>query len=327
MKIQSLGYVGIGSPDPKVWLAYATEVIGLMPARACAGEDWGIHAVPNRGPASTGSGIAEDGSVFLKMDDWQWRIAVHPDQNNHGILYMGFQLQSQLDLQTAVQELQEHGIPVRLGSEAEARNRSVSGIAFTEDPTGNCCELFYGPTIDKHFNSPLGMTFKAGNLGLGHLTLLVPTLDQAKDFYTRILGFKLSDYIRFGNNNSANFYHCNNRHHSIGLTRLGEVKGLHHLMLEVDSYDNVCQCLERVQDAGINITSTLGRHTNDHIFSFYMSSPYGFDIEIGCHGRLVDTDWIPHEFVSGDLWGHRGLDPETITKNLDKLAKKKGVSI
>jgi hypothetical protein len=38
MDIRSLGYVGIGAPDPRVWLEYATDIIGLMPARACAGE-------------------------------------------------------------------------------------------------------------------------------------------------------------------------------------------------------------------------------------------------------------------------------------------------
>ena len=57
-----------------------------------------------------------------------------------------------------------------------------------------------------------------------------------------------------------------------------------------------------------------------------MSSPFGFEVEIGCDGRLVDEDWMPYEFVEGDLWGHRGLDPETIAENLEKLASKQGVA-
>ena len=171
----------------------------------------------------------------------------------------------------------------------------------------------------------LGMQFLAGDLGLGHLNLLAPNLAAAQDFYTRVLGFRLTDYVRFGEEDSANFYHCNARHHSIGLTRVGDIAGVHHLMLEVESYDNVCQCLERAQDAGITITSTLGRHVNDHMFSFYMSSPFGFEVEIGCDGRQVDENWSPYEFVEGDLWGHRGLDPESIAANLEKLSKKQGV--
>jgi len=326
MNIKSLGYVGIGAPDPQQWLSYATEIIGLMPARACAGEDWGVPATPGSGPTSGGSGVAGDGTVYLKMDAWQWRIAVHPNSDNLGVMYLGFELASALELEAAVAELQASGVDARLGSEAQARQRSVSGIAYCTDPVGNSIELFFGPVVDHHFVSPLGMNFKAGDLGLGHINLLAPNLEQAQDFYTRVLGFGLSDYVRFGERDSANFYHCNARHHSIGLTRVGDVAGVHHLMLEVESYDNVCQCLERVQDAGITITSTLGRHVNDHMFSFYMSSPFGFEVEIGCDGREIDDNWRPYEFVEGDLWGHRGLDPETIAKNLEALAKKQGVA-
>ena len=33
MKICALGYIGIGVPDPRACLDYATSVLGLMPAR------------------------------------------------------------------------------------------------------------------------------------------------------------------------------------------------------------------------------------------------------------------------------------------------------
>ncbi|MEH6584403.1 MAG: VOC family protein [Halioglobus sp.] len=326
MKVKSLGYVGFGAPDPGTWLTYATEILGLMPARAYAGEDWGMPAIPGKGPTSGGSGIAPDGSVYLKMDDWQWRIAVHPNQENLGIMYLGLELGSELELADAVAELGAEGVKAVHGTQEQARARAVTGIAYTEDPMGNSIELFYGPTLDRNFQSPLGMSFRTGPLGLGHVNLLAAPLHQAQDFYTRVLGFGLSDYIRFGESDSANFFHCNDRHHSVGLLKVGELTGIHHLMLEVESCDMVCQCLERVQDAGINITSTLGRHVNDNTFSFYMSSPFGFEVEIGCDGLLLDEQWTAHEFVEGDLWGHRGLDPETITDNLAGLAEKQGAA-
>lgn len=74
----------------------------------------------------------------------------------------------------------------------------------------------------------------------------------------------------------------NPRHHTIGLTRVGPINGLHHLMLECETIDNILKCYDdRVNDAGIRVTSTLGRHTNDNMLSFYMSSPFGFEIEMG----------------------------------------------
>ena len=312
MNIRGLGYIGVGAKDPKAWLAYATDILGLMPARAVAGEAWGMPGVPGQGPASAGSGVAPDGSVYLKIDDWQWRIAVHP--NLSGLQYLGLEVDSRIALEDAIAELRTAGCPAELGGEEQARARSVTGIGHTKDPAGNAIELFYGPTIDRKFKSSQGAVFDTGDMGLGHANLLVDDLAACQEFYTRVLGFKLTDYVRFGDNMSANFYHCNPRHHSIGLTRVGPITGLHHIMLQVAEVDQVGRCLDRVTSAGIPITSTLGRHSNDRMLSFYMQSPSGFDIEIGTGAVRVDENWTPYEFVEGDVWGHKGLDAESIER-------------
>ena len=325
MKIRSLGYVGFGAPDPKEWLQFGTDIIGVMPSRALPGESWGTPMDPVRdmgsGPASKGSGVAADGSVYLKLDDYQWRIAVHPHPTQRGILYMGFEIASAEDLEQAVVELQQSGFEARLGVQEEARQRSVTGIAFTKDPNGNSVELFYGPCKDFKFHSKVGAKFKTGDLGLGHLNLFVSELAAANAFYQQTLGFKLSDYIKFGPELSANFFHCNPRHHTLGLTRVGNINGLHHIMFEMENSDMVGQCLDRVNAAGIKVTSTLGRHTNDKVLSFYMSSPFGFEVEIGCEGLLLDKNWLPSEFCEGDVWGHKGLDPATITDTAKKITR------
>ena len=193
---------------------------------------------------------------------------------------------------------------------------SLTRMGHPRDPMGNAIELFYGPVKDRKFVSPAGMEFVAGALGVGHINLLAAPLVAARDFYTRVLGFRLTDFIRFGPGDSANFFHCNARHHSIGLLKVGDLAGVHHLMLEARDIDMVGRCLQRVEEAGIPITSTLGRHANDRMLSFYMASPFGFEVEIGCEGVRVDEHWTPSEFVEGDIWGHRGLDPETIQRNL-----------
>jgi 3,4-dihydroxy-9,10-secoandrosta-1,3,5(10)-triene-9,17-dione 4,5-dioxygenase len=310
MNIRGLGYVGFACPEPKAWLSYGTEVLGLMPARAVPGEGWGEPGKPGSMPPSGRSGIAPDGSVYLKLDDWQWRIAVHPGEP--GLRYLGLELGSQQELGAALAELAAAGHPVELATPADAAQRAVTGLARTRDPAGNTVELFYGPTVDRKFLSPHGVRFATGSMGLGHLMLVVDRLAECQEFYTGLLGFRLTDYVRFGPDMSANFYHCNERHHSIGLIRVGPINGLHHLMLEVEEIDEVGKCLTRVEAAGIPVTSSLGRHVNDRMFSFYMRSPSGFDIEVGCHAIKVGPDWTPSEFVEGDVWGHKGLDAEAL---------------
>jgi len=305
MNIRGLGYIGVGAADPAACLAFCRDVLGLMPARIVPGESWMM-------PASGGCGIAADGSAYVKLDDWQWRIAIHPSAGRGGLLYIGLEVASELALEQALAELRAAGHSAELGDESQAHARAVSGIGYASDPAGNKIELFYGPTLDRKFHSPHGMQFETGDMGLGHVNLLVDKLKDCQDFYIRVLGFRLTDYIRFGDNMSANFYHCNPRHHSIGLMRVGPIDGLHHLMLQVSHSDQVGQCLERAEAAGALITSTLGRHANDRMLSFYMRSPLGFEIEIGCEAIRVGDDWTPREFIEGDIWGHKGLTPEAI---------------
>jgi hypothetical protein len=54
------------------------------------------------------------------------------------------------------------------------------------------------------------------------------------------------------------------------------------------------------------IGTTLGRHVNDYMTSFYSWSPSNFLVEYGWGGRSIDPDaWTPHERTEGpSLWGH-----------------------
>lgn len=308
MRIRGLGYVGIGAREPAALMAFATDILGLMPARSVPGED------------DSASHMAADGSVYLKVDAWQWRLAIHPCEGDGRLLYMGFELGSEMELETACAELEAAGIAVRQGTTAEAAARAVTAMAFTKDPAGNAIELFYAPRLDRDFVSPLGMNFLTGDMGLGHVNLIVSQLKANQDFYIRILGFRLTDYYVFDHGLSANFYHCNPRHHTIGLAHVGPFDGIHHLMLEVADIDDVGKCMERVEAAGIPISSTLGRHSNDNIISFYMRSPFGFDVEIGCGAVRVDEHWTPRLCAPGDVWGHKGLTAENMIPDADAVA-------
>ena len=154
--VRSLGYIGIAAPDPRACLDYATDILGMMPARAVAGETFGL-VERNESAGSRGSGVAPDGTVYLKLDEWQWRIAVHPSSDRHGLIYAGFEIGSRAELESAIAALDRRGIVARIGTAAEARARSVTGIGYTQDPAGNAIELFYGPVMDGKFVSPHGV--------------------------------------------------------------------------------------------------------------------------------------------------------------------------
>jgi hypothetical protein len=67
-----------------------------------------------------------------------------------------------------------------------------------------------------------------------------------------------------------------------------------------------------VQDAGLQLVMTLGRHWNDHMTSFYVESPSGFAVEYGWGGLQIDRATWSTVRGTGEIsfWGHRPVTAE-----------------
>ena len=135
---------------------------------------------------------------------------------------------------------------------------------------------------------------------------------------------RISDFIelsrshRLGRQLTLTFMHCNPRHHSVAFGEIPVAKRLLHFMLQAKSLDDVCSTMYLAQDRGLPISGSLGRHTNDHMVSFYMRSPSGFEIEYGFGARTVDDAvWKVQHHYSGSIWGHRGMGSNPPQKSSD----------
>jgi biphenyl-2,3-diol 1,2-dioxygenase len=142
-------------------------------------------------------------------------------------------------------------------------------IRFT-DPSGMPCEVFCGPSVqfENPFHSPRAISgFVTGEQGVGHIVVAVPDIQKSLRFYCEELGFRISDTIdmNFGQAKvTMVFLHCNPRHHTLALVPIPAPKRLHRFMLQLRSIDDVGATMYLVQDTGVELTATLGRHTNDH---------------------------------------------------------------
>jgi 2,3-dihydroxybiphenyl 1,2-dioxygenase len=280
--IESLGYIGFASPKSEEWLAFGPELLGLELA--------------GRGP---------DGAVLLRVDDAAHRIAVHPGDRDD-LAYLGWTLAGPGALDDAIVALEKEGLTVERGGAELAALRSVADLAWFVDPFGFRHELAWGQRMRPgSFRPGRAMSgFVTGRGGLGHAVLIVPDLERAQSFYTRVLGFRLSDRIDAGIH--VRFLHCNPRHHTIALAGAPGVVGVHHLMLEVAALDDVGTALDLCERRGVPIAMSLGRHTNDHMTSFYLRTPSGFEIEYGFGGRLVEDEasWVAGAYEATSIWGH-----------------------
>ena len=281
MDVRALGYIGVHAADLGAWTTYA-EAIGAM---AVASPD--------------------DDRLLLKIDDRPYRVIVEQSTNGRGLAYAGWEFADQRALDRAVAELESAGFQVQSSSPAQRAQRRVAGLALTTDPSGFSLELFWGPILDhERFRPPHGGSgFVTGDLGLGHIVLGTPSGRAAVEFYTDVMGFRVSDYWRPGDAEVV-FLHCNARHHSLALAPGGE-PALYHFMFETRTLDDVGYALDRHDELGIPVSQGLGRHPNDEMVSFYSRSPSGFDVEIGYGGRLVDdATWTVTEITKPSLWGH-----------------------
>lgn len=296
MTISSIGYAIIESTDPDQWLAFGTEVLGMMAWRS----------------------RSDDETRYLRCDERPFRFAVVPGASDR-LRCCGFEVSDEDSFDQLCEELQAEGIDFKQGSPETAAARRVTRLITLQDPSGNALELYTGAELDyRQFVSPQGIaafeTGVNGNMGFGHAVLPAPRLSETHEFYTRILGFGDTDYMHFkASDDPADagmglyFLHVDNpRHHSLALFQAENTAGCIHLMLEVKSVDDVGYCLDRVLERKIPVTSTLGRHTNDRMLSFYMMTPGGFPLEFGCEGWQVDwTAYTPTRSTAPSIWGHK----------------------
>ncbi len=278
--LQGLGYAGFGSDKLDDWRQFGTSLVGLQ--------------------------AVERGNSLLafRMDDRKQRIVIDramPD----GSRFFGWEVADRAALDALAAKLEAAHIAVKNEPQALADARRVRTLISFHDPAGNRLEAFYGAEIDETPFSP-GRSisgFRTGPLGLGHAVLTVDNIDPMMAFYVDVLGFGLSDYMR--EPFRAYFFHVNARHHSLALIETGR-NGMHHLMVELFSLDDVGQSYDIASSRDDCVSVTLGRHTNDFMTSFYCKTPSSFMVECGWGGREIDpATWQPVEMHEGpSLWGH-----------------------
>ena len=291
-RVTQLGYLGLSVKDVDEWERFASDILGLQP-----------------------NGWDEDGSLFLRMDEYHHRFIVHPNGSDD-VAYLGWEVADEHACHELAIQLEEAGFEVSPGTAEERTTRRVAGLARFQDPNGIPSEIFYGPlmSFEKPFQSPRPISgFRTGELGLGHFVILVDNAEQSIHFYRDVLGMRISDYVQItpapGVSLQATFFHCNPRHHTIAFIESPKItRRLNHFMLQVQSLDDVGSTYDLCQDRNVPITMRLGRHTNDHMTSFYMQTPSGFAVEYGWGAREIDdATWQVQLHTSGSIWGHQRM--------------------
>jgi 3,4-dihydroxy-9,10-secoandrosta-1,3,5(10)-triene-9,17-dione 4,5-dioxygenase len=291
--LKSLGYISISTNDIDRWRHFAFRVLGFA---------------EGKGPDAA--------ALYLRMDERAARIVVVPGEADR-VLTVGWEVRDHAALQRVKATLDGAGVAFKQLSVDEAEARRVEEAITFEDPAGTTLEVFHGAVLDHSpVITPFGAKFVTGDQGLGHIVLPATDPNGVFDFYTGVLDFRSRGAFRvpvmrepkeFGPVR-VRFLGINERHHSLAICPAAHLRDprVVHIMVEVDTLDAVGQALDRVNAEGIQLSSTLGRHTNDKMVSFYVRAPGDWDIEFGTDGMRVDETYYTAEEITADsYWGHQ----------------------
>ncbi len=289
-----LGYLGLEVADRPALATFLGQVIGLE-----AGE------------------TTTDGADTWRNDAKAQRIIVSEGPANDAT-FVGFEA-ADADVLTAIgTRLEAAGFPVSQGRDADKVNRRVRDLVATTAPWGVRVEVVHGlADASAPFSSPaVEGGFLTEHVGFGHAVFATTEFDESHRFVTDGLGLVQSDWLEMelapGIELEVRFYHCNERHHTLALARapFELPQALHHVMFEANQRDDVGQAFDRAWGAGLGIANGLGRHDNDGMFSFYVVSPAGFQVEFGYGARLITDDWDDNRrYDRISAWGHQPLTP------------------
>jgi len=286
-----MAYLGVEVSDPDATRQFNRDILGLA------------------------EGPAKQGYPFTwRLDDAPYRLLATEGPKNDATV-LGIETFEEPVFDEITKALSTLGYAVEEGSAAACSDRQVDRLARVTAPWGLVIELVLG---FQRLSSPPDLPevpggFLTAGVGFGHMVFEVDAsiFETSRQFLETGIGMERSDslFLDLGDISLRGiFYHCNPRHHSLALGKapMGPPSvHLNHFMIETCEVDGVGAAYERVLAAGTPIRAGLGRHDNDGMFSFYVESPAGFQVEVGWGAIVITDPWEgDREYDRGSRWGH-----------------------
>ncbi|WP_209123422.1 VOC family protein [Alkalihalobacillus sp. BA299] len=220
-----------------------------------------------------------------------------------GLHHLAFGLVDKFAVDQAYEKIKKEGCPIV--SEPGYLDEQGGGYGFRfVDPENRCIEL--SAWVEIHTNH-WKQKVATNPMLLNHVVLNTANLDDAVEFYTRVLGFKISDWSE----HQMCFIRCNTNHHCIAFNKEGH-SAVNHIAYEVDGVNEVMRGIAQIRNNGYKELWGPGRHgPGDNIFC-YFQDPGGFVMEYTCYLATIEdeTTWrahvwkrVPHLM---DQWGIAG---------------------
>jgi len=282
-----LGHVGIVARNYQAMLDYYTGILGFELVEQTAR------------------------TSYLRVGVDHHAVALHKTGEKPGLEHIAFQIDCEHPLAEVVKELSADGISARVQSDADP---SIPELVSFSDCTGVRVELYaevkYPPRIQKRS----GFAPRK----FGHVAREVSDVQEACSYYTRRLGFRVSDWM----GDFFVFMRCGPEHHTVNFIAAAR-PDLHHVAYEVNDWADIQKSTDLLGAHGIRLIWGPVRHGIGHNISAYHRDPDGNRVELFCELDLMLDErlgyfeprpwhednpqrpkvWSPADYRTVSLWG------------------------
>ena len=231
-QVRRVGHVTLTTPDIAKQVEYYTNVLGLTL----------VDQTTKRAILAAPSGQE---AVVLELGD-----AAHCKS-------LALQVAPKCDLEQLGSRLSSQGISW------EQRHDITPGVSHAitfDDPNGVRLELF----ADCRFAESDAPESGIQPFKLGHVAFISPDVRSTVDFYTQILGFRISDW----RGDFFVFMRCCPDHHSVNFVQ-GDAASLHHIAFEVRDSTEIQRACDYLARKDIRLVLGPIRHIIGHNIAIY----------------------------------------------------------
>ena len=261
----------------------------LDAARAFYTDGWGLEVVeesPER--------------LWLRGTGPEHHIIEFQAASGCGLAQVAFAVATAADVDAAAVRLVESGVDIEFGPQAVEGPGGGYGCGF-RDPEGRLVVLsaLVETAAPRDRHRPLPRS-------LSHVVFNTVDLDGALDFWTSVVGLRISDWSE----DQMVFLRCNSDHHCVAFNR-AEWTSVNHVAFDVADVDSFMISIGRLRQAGHDPLWGPGRHgPGNNAFAYY-GDPLGYVPEVTTGLLQVDeASWVPRVWQrvpeQSDLWGTAG---------------------
>ena len=261
------------------------------------GGPWGLQPVTE-----------DSGRTFFRGTSSEHHVLEIMEANDTGLDKISFAVSEKSEVDEAAIALKNAGFEL-IAEPGKSEDPGGGYRLLARDPDGNHVEVSCG--LSEHDEVTGHPELPAI---IDHLVLNTPNVAAMVDFYTKVLGLKVSDWYE---KQAIIFLSCNDDHHCLAIA-ISKITGIQHLAFRVYGLEALMLGVGRMRKAGLDPIWGPGRHGPGGNMFTYFADPNGYVVEFTTDQFKIDENSQPKEWArtveNADTWGTAGSPTETVLK-------------